>query len=166
MTTPSKPPGMTSFRSYLLQAGYAWIVDNDMSPHILVDASVPGVSVPSSATKKDGQILLNISPRSIANLCMDHEGLQFHARFSGKSFLVRVPMDAVRHIFAKESQMGMELPPVNASGSQPRPAPVAGVVQNPMGPSGPEASTEKSTPPEPPTPPPGGRSRSHLRVIK
>ncbi|MDX1549006.1 MAG: ClpXP protease specificity-enhancing factor SspB, partial [Lysobacter spongiicola] len=40
---------MTSHRPYLLRALYEWIADNGMTPHLLVDASRPGVQVPQQA---------------------------------------------------------------------------------------------------------------------
>ena len=36
---------MTSHRPYLLRALVEWINDNQLTPHILVDAGVPGVQV-------------------------------------------------------------------------------------------------------------------------
>ena len=38
---------MTSSRPYLIRALYQWIVDNGVTPYVLVDASVEGVDVPS-----------------------------------------------------------------------------------------------------------------------
>ena len=38
---------MTSSRPYLVRAMYQWIVDNDMTPHLLVDVSIEGVQVPA-----------------------------------------------------------------------------------------------------------------------
>ena len=37
---------MTSNRPYLIRALYEWILDNAMTPHILVNARVEGVDVP------------------------------------------------------------------------------------------------------------------------
>jgi stringent starvation protein B len=45
---------MTSHRPYLLRALYEWIADNGMTPHLLVDATQPGVCVPAH-TVKDGK---------------------------------------------------------------------------------------------------------------
>lgn len=45
---------MTSHRPYLLRALVEWINDNDLTPHILVDAGMPGVQVPQSAVKTAG----------------------------------------------------------------------------------------------------------------
>ena len=47
---------MSSHRPYLLRALYEWIVDNGMTPHVLVDAGQPGVRVPAHAVK-DGRIV-------------------------------------------------------------------------------------------------------------
>jgi len=38
-------PAMTSHRPYLLRALNDWIADNGMTPHLLVDATRPGVQV-------------------------------------------------------------------------------------------------------------------------
>ena len=50
---------MTSNRPYLLRALYEWISDNQMTPHILVDAAIDGVDVPEQAIQK-GKVILNI----------------------------------------------------------------------------------------------------------
>ena len=55
---------MSPKRPYLLRAFYEWIVDNNMTPHILVDARSNQVSVPRQFVK-DGRIVLNISPTAV-----------------------------------------------------------------------------------------------------
>ncbi|MBT6961628.1 MAG: ClpXP protease specificity-enhancing factor, partial [Rhodospirillaceae bacterium] len=52
---------MTSSRPYIIRAIYEWIIDNDCTPHLLVDVHYDGVIVPQ-AYVTDGQIVLNISP--------------------------------------------------------------------------------------------------------
>ena len=47
---------MTSTRPYLIRALYEWIVDNNCTPHILVNADYAGVKVPAGFAK-DGQIV-------------------------------------------------------------------------------------------------------------
>jgi stringent starvation protein B len=108
MTEP-KSPTMTSYRAYLLRALYEWIVDNGMTPHVLVDATRPGVRVPAHAVK-DGQIVLNIADRAVARLEMGNDMLSFTARFGGMSQSVRVPLPAVIAIYARETGHGMGLP--------------------------------------------------------
>lgn len=102
-------PRMTSHRPYLLRALYEWVVDNGMTPHVLVDARVSGVRVPAH-TVKDGRVVLNIAERAVARLAMDNEGLSFTARFGGVSHPVSVPIAAVLAIYARETGQGMALP--------------------------------------------------------
>src|SRR5690606_24836895 len=102
-------PAMSSHRPYLLRALYEWIVDNGMTPHVLVDAALPGVRVPRHAVK-DGKVVLNIAERAVARLQMDNEAIRFSARFGGVSHPVDVPVGAVVAIYARETGQGMVLP--------------------------------------------------------
>ena len=100
---------MTSHRPYLLRALYEWIVDNGMTPHLLVDATREGVRVPPH-TVKDGRVVLNVAERAVARLSMDNEAVGFTARFGGVSHPVLVPIAAVLAIYARETGQGMALP--------------------------------------------------------
>ncbi|MEN1970977.1 ClpXP protease specificity-enhancing factor [Luteimonas sp. MJ204] len=100
---------MTSHRPYLLRALYEWIVDNGMTPHLLVDALGPGVRVPPH-TVKDGRVVLNVAERAVSRLHMDNESVSFTARFGGVSHPVAVPVGAVLAIYARETGQGMALP--------------------------------------------------------
>ncbi|MCA0392932.1 MAG: ClpXP protease specificity-enhancing factor [Proteobacteria bacterium] len=106
---PDTPPSMTSHRPYLLRALYEWISDNGMTPHILVDAALPGVRVPPH-TVKEGRVVLNIAERAVAKLELDNEAVRFTARFGGVSHPVSVPVSAVLAIYARETGQGMALP--------------------------------------------------------
>ena len=97
---------MTSNRPYLLRALYEWIGDNQMTPHILVDAGAPGVEVPRQAVQK-GKVILNIDPAAVRELNLGNRFLTFSARFSGRQFEVTVPIDAVLAIYSKENGQGM-----------------------------------------------------------
>ncbi len=74
---------MTSNKPYLIKAIYEWIVDNELTPYISVDAHQPGVEVPQSYATRDGEIVLNISPRAIADLVMNRDKISFSTRFGG-----------------------------------------------------------------------------------
>ena len=100
---------MTSNRPYLLRALYEWIGDNDMTPHVLVDATQDGVQVPKAAVK-DGRVVLNIAARAVSGLDMGNRELRFKARFGGVSQQVVVPMAAILAIYAQETGQGMMLP--------------------------------------------------------
>ena len=96
---------MTPNRPYLLRAYYAWIVDNDCTPHLVVNAEYPAVQVPVQFVQ-DGQIVLNISPSAVTQFDMDNQQLSFNARFSGQPMQVYVPMGAVLAIYARENGEG------------------------------------------------------------
>lgn len=100
---------MSSHRPYLLRALVEWINDNDLTPHILVDATVPGVQVPPTAVH-DGRVILNIAERAVARLHIDNEEVAFSARFGGVSQVVRVPIAAILAVYARENGQGMALP--------------------------------------------------------
>ena len=97
---------MTPNRPYLLRALYEWISENRMTPHILVDAAVEGVDVPEQAVQK-GKVILNIDHAAVHDLDMANEWLSFNARFSGRRYEVKVPLEAVLAIYAKENGQGM-----------------------------------------------------------
>ncbi len=93
-------------RPYLLKALYEWVQDNDMTPHIAVDATLQGVQVPEQFVQ-DGQITLNIAPGAVQGLLIDDQGVSFSARFGGVPMNVYVPIIAVMAIFTRENGMGM-----------------------------------------------------------
>ena len=53
---------LTSRRPYLIRALYDWVLDNDLTPHLLVAADADGVDVPRQFVTEDGKITVNISP--------------------------------------------------------------------------------------------------------
>lgn len=101
---------MTSNRPYLLRAFYDWILDNDCTPYIVVEADLPHVSVPPQ-TVKDGQVVLNVSPGAVNALNMDKAQLTFSARFGGVPHDVYIPMYAISAIYSKENGAGTMFPP-------------------------------------------------------
>ena len=97
---------MTSSRPYLIRALYQWIVDNGVTPYILVDAAVEGVDVPTQYIQ-DGKIVLNVAPMAVQNLMLADDIITFNARFSGKPTDLFVPVESVLAIYAKENGQGM-----------------------------------------------------------
>lgn len=96
-----KNRGPTSKKPYLLRAMYEWIVDNDLTPHILVDATVKGVFVPPSAIKED-RVLLNIAPRAVFGLNLGNDMVSLKASFGGAQREVNFPMASVLAIYSRE----------------------------------------------------------------
>lgn len=97
---------MTSNRPYLLRALYEWISDNDLTPHLLVDATADGVRVPPGAAK-DGRVVLNIASRAVTQFEISNDCVHFLARFGGVSQAIYVPMAAVLAVYAQENGQGM-----------------------------------------------------------
>jgi len=96
---------MTSSRPYLIRAIHEWILDNDLTPHIVVDADADGVRVPPEYVK-DGQISLNIASAAVQSACQPAQSWRFSPRkmarecplerTSTKTTLLRAPMVATR----------------------------------------------------------------------
>ena len=130
---------MTSNRPYLIRALYEWLVDNDLTPYLLVDANRDSVHVPTRYVE-EGRIVLNVSPSAVRDLSLGNDLVAFEARFGGSAFSISLPPDAVLGVYARENGKGMLFPD--------------------------EGGQEEPEPPQPdqPTPPPGGRPS--LKVVK
>ena len=101
MPNPSR-----SKRPYLIRAMHEWMADNGNTPHIVIDTSVDGVTVPAEHVK-DGKIILNISETAAHNLKLSNDAISFRARFGGVPFDVWVPMASALGIYARETGQGM-----------------------------------------------------------
>lgn len=111
---------MNSSRPYLVRALYEWIVDNNCTPYLVVNAEYPQVQVPRQHIK-DGQIVLNVSPTAVVSLQMTNAEVTFGARFGGVAMQVKAPISAVLGIYARENGQGMLFEPE----SEPPPEPPA-----------------------------------------
>lgn len=97
---------MSSSRPYLVRALYEWILENDCTPYVLVNAQYPHTSVPEAFVEA-GQIVLNLSPNAIRHLEMDNDRISFDGRFGGVAQQVWIPVQAVMAIYARENGQGM-----------------------------------------------------------
>ncbi|URX64532.1 ClpXP protease specificity-enhancing factor [Luteibacter anthropi] len=144
---------MTSNRPYLLRAIYDWISDNGLTPYVLVDAGQPGVRVPSHVVK-NGQVVLNLAMRAVANLDLGNDRISFQARFSGVSQSIVIPVGAVLALYAQENGQGMMFPADESEAESP------------------SLEAVDNDAPEAPVPEVGGdddrpkRGAPHLRVVK
>lgn len=139
---------MTSSRPYLLRALNEWIVDNGMTPQILVDATHENLQIPD-AVRNSEKVVLNIAPAAVRDLEIDDEYVSFIARFSGVSHGVLVPVQAVEAVYARENGKGMMFPDLD---DDPDPTP---------DPSGDDARDDSGRPSGK-----GKRKRPNLKVIK
>lgn len=115
---------MTSSKPYLIRAIYDWIVDNELTPYLVVDANYPGVLVPQEHVSM-GKITLNISPSACRGLHLDNDKIVFSARFSGVTSQIFIKPAAVFAIYAKENGRGMEFSIEEDTAPPPSPTPPA-----------------------------------------
>lgn len=139
---------MNSSRPYLVRALYEWIVDNDCTPHVLVNAEYPSVQVPQGFAN-DGQIVLNVSPSAVRHLHMDNEAISFEGRFGGVPHTLYVPIAAILGIYARENGQGMVFD-----------------LEAPMGEDEEDDMELDDEAPPPDTEPPRPSGRPSLKVVK
>lgn len=101
---------MISNRPYMIRALFDWIVDNEWTPHLQVDANYPGIQVPMEFAQ-DGVIVLNVHPDAVRELQFANDWFFFKARFQGVEREIGFPPEAVLAIFARENGQGMPFPP-------------------------------------------------------
>ncbi|MDY6469173.1 ClpXP protease specificity-enhancing factor [Acinetobacter faecalis] len=97
---------VTPTRPYLTRAIYEWICDNNLTPHLLVDATQPNTLVPEQFVQ-DGQIVLNTAPHAVHALNMSNDAISFSARFGGVSRDLYIPFQALIGIYARENGQGL-----------------------------------------------------------
>ncbi len=170
---------MTPRRPYLVRAFYEWLLDNELTPHLMVDATLNGVRVPTEFVQ-DGQIILNVAPRAVGNIEMSNEVITFQARFGGRPHSVIVPMYAVLAIYARENGAGTMFEPEEAYDQQQASNPDLGLEEPfPAEPGRPSLAAVRDSnsnskeqqddiePDDDPTPPePPKKNKPSLRVIK
>jgi len=131
---------MTSSRPYLIRAIYEWLVDNKLTPYMMVDAMNRDVEVPEKYIE-DGKIILNVAPMAVRELSMTNTSIDFEARFSGITHYISFPTQAVMAVYAFENGRGMVFSDEDDDGDQ-----------------APE--------PSPGSPPPKSKGRPKLKVVK
>ncbi|HGM6861681.1 TPA: ClpXP protease specificity-enhancing factor [Serratia rubidaea] len=159
---------MTPRRPYLLRAFYDWLLDNQLTPHLVVDVTRPDVQVPMEFAR-DGQIVLNIAPRAVGNLQLGDNEVSFNARFGGVPRQVLVPLAAVLAIYARENGAGTMFEPeaaydeTDGAFDELETVPSESLMSVIDG-DRPDNADDNDPDDEPPQPPCGGRPA--LRVVK
>ena len=148
-------------RPYLLRAFYEWLLDNQLTPHLVVDVTLPGVLVPMEYAR-DGQIVLNIAPRAVGNLELANDEVRFNARFGGVPRQVSVPLAAVLAIYARENGAGTMFEPEAAYDEEASDERESDTVMSVI--DGDKPDHNDDTDPDDEPPPRGGRPA--LRVVK
>jgi stringent starvation protein B len=93
---------------YFFRAHYDWLLDNHLTPHLLLNPQSPGTQVPEHL-RRGQALVLNLAPRAIQNLLINQTGVHFSARFQGMPFQVMVPWPALVVLYALERPQESEL---------------------------------------------------------
>ncbi|VFP86706.1 Stringent starvation protein B [Candidatus Erwinia haradaeae] len=96
----------TSCRPYLIRAFYEWLIDNQLTPHLVIDLHIPDVVVPLEYSS-NGQIILNISPNAVNDLELGNHKILFTTSFSGILKKISIPPLSVIAIYSRENGEGM-----------------------------------------------------------
>ena len=110
-------------RPYLIRAMHEWMVDNDLTPHIVAAANSDALVVPRRHVK-DGKIILNVSYTATDSLQLGNEEIRFEARFGGVGQRVSIPVDAILGIYARETGQGMVFTDETSPAEPESPAPI------------------------------------------
>ncbi len=97
---------MSSLKPYLIRAVYDWCVDQDFTPYLLANVESNEVVVPRQFAQ-EGRIVLNLKPQAVHNLALGDTRIEFNARFGGAPMQVKIPVQAVLAIYARENGQGM-----------------------------------------------------------
>lgn len=99
---------MTSNKPYFIRATYDWLVDNSVTPYILINAFSPGVNLPDACHIDDDHcVLLNISPDAVTDLKLGLTDIVFLASFNQTVHQVQFPVSAVKAIYCLDNDQGM-----------------------------------------------------------
>jgi stringent starvation protein B len=85
---------------------HEWMVDNGLTPHIVVDAARHDVKIPE-VKPADGKIVFNVSHSATRALELGNDVIAFEARFGGVPRHLAIPVTAVLGIYARETGQGM-----------------------------------------------------------
>jgi stringent starvation protein B len=113
---------MSPSQPYLVRAIYEWIVDNELTPYVLVNAENDATHVPRQYVE-NGKIVLNLGPIAVNDLNMANDYIAFNARFGGKAMDVSFPVSSVLAIYAKENGQGMVFSETEDENPPPEPEP-------------------------------------------
>lgn len=102
---------MKALRPYLYHAYYHWIIDNEYTPYLLVNANYPDVDVPKEYINEESKIVLNIAPSSIGQYSVDNEYICFNARFNGMVRDITIPFGAAEAVYSRETGDGVMFQP-------------------------------------------------------
>ena len=100
---------MTYLKPYIFRAYLDWINKSNKTPHILVNANIKGVIVPTKYIDEFGNIQFNIASECTHNYQDDGLFICFTTDFQGVAFDVKLPYQSITGIYTKEDLELIEL---------------------------------------------------------
>ena len=97
---------INSTKPYLVRSIYDWCIDSGLTPYISVQV-FPELNVPKEYINKENEIVFNISINAVNKLIINNDIVCFAARFNGVERKLKIPIDAINSIFAKEINQGI-----------------------------------------------------------
>jgi len=99
-----------SIKPYIIRAIYDWIIDNEMTVYIKVNAKSDAllIKVPQQYINSDNTIILDISPTAVENIIINDYEITFNASFEEGNYELVVPIDAIISIYSAEYTQGMD----------------------------------------------------------
>jgi len=104
------------------------MVQEDLTPYLVVNAKIDGVQVPTAFVQNDSTITLNLSGHAIRNFGIEADGLGFNSRFQGQSHSIWVPIGAILGLVSRETSDGLWFPENQLSVMAPSQAELSEVV--------------------------------------
>ena len=97
---------VNSTKPYFIRSMYEWCIDSGFTPYISVKV-YSELDIPTEYIKNE-EIVFNISARAVQRLVINNQSISFDARFNGISRNLHIPLEAVKGIFAREINKGIE----------------------------------------------------------
>lgn len=101
---------INALHPYVFRALYDWMIDSDVTPHLLVNVHTKGVIVPAQFQSQEN-LILSISPRAVVNFDIKDKGISFTTRFNGVSEDLYIPYRAMSQLISSEDQIAFPLAP-------------------------------------------------------
>lgn len=102
---------MKSFKPFVFDSVYNWLLENENAPHVTFSVLTDGVVCPPGHDD-EGVLTINLSPVAIGTLLSGEEGLTIQTAFGGKRTQVFVPWEAIICLYGKDTKNGLQSLPM------------------------------------------------------
>ena len=96
-------------RISLLKETHNWIINNNLTPYLLINSKYKNCIIPNDKINEDGIVLLNISFNAVNNVEFISNFIHFHASFNSKILIIKVPTKNVLRLYSLETLQGFHM---------------------------------------------------------